>query len=100
MKHILFALALLLGGTQAPSEPYPGQGLHTMPPDGWYCEHQNMELSVPVAHTCACEQAKDAQGNVVEDKSCTVWCYADHCHCKSMGTHDPENPFERQEQER
>jgi hypothetical protein len=74
----LLTLALLL---QNPDEPYPGQGSHQPPPDGWFCEHQNYTLTVPEAHACNCERGCDANGAVVEDKTCTVYCHADHCHC-------------------
>jgi len=80
----IFFLLALLGGlvlAQQPQEPYPGQREHARPPDGWFCEHQNYELSVPPAHVCGCERVKDENGVIHEDKECSTWCYMDHCHC-------------------
>lgn len=75
---VLVAVVLAL---QSP-EPYPGQGQHQQPPDGWYCEHQNYSLTVPVAHACNCERMYDPDTCAVhEDRQCTVWCWPDHCHC-------------------
>lgn len=81
MKGLLFAVVLALS-MQQPDEPYPGQGQHAKPPDGWYCEHQNFQLSVPAAHACNCERMCNPDtGAVIEDQKCTVFCHADHCHC-------------------
>lgn len=83
IKEVKMKWFLLVGFfvMQAGQEPYPGQGSHQQPPEGWFCEHQNYQLSVPPAHTCFCERVKDENGVVHEDKDCTVWCHMDHCHC-------------------
>lgn len=78
MKYLLVAILLVW---QAPEEPYPGQGHHAEPPAGWFCVHQNFELSVPPAHVCNCERTCDENGTIHEDQECTVFCHADHCHC-------------------
>ena len=79
MKSLFLVVALMM---QVSSEPYPGQGEHAKPPDGWMCEPQNYELSVPVAHVCNCERMYDDNTkSVIEDRECTVFCHADHCAC-------------------
>ena len=80
-KLLVISLALLLA-VQEPSEPYPGQGSHQKPPEGWFCQHQNTDLSIPPAHVCVCERACDPEtGLTTEDRSCTVYCHRSHCHC-------------------
>lgn len=82
MRTLLLALLLALQVTQEPPEPYEGQRNHAPPPDGWYCMGQNYELTVPPAHVCACERmCDDETGQIHEDRNCTVWCHASHCHC-------------------
>lgn len=66
---------------QQVAEPYPGQSNHAEPPNDWFCERQNYELNIPQAHVCSCEHGCDAEGVRHEDKKCTVFCHADHCHC-------------------
>jgi hypothetical protein len=78
VKYLIVAVLLL---AQSPQEPYPGQKQHAEPPNGWFCEHQNYELSVPPAHACSCERTCDENGTTHEDQTCTVFCHADHCHC-------------------
>jgi hypothetical protein len=78
VKYLLLAALLVW---QTSDEPYPGQSRHAEPPAGWFCIHQNAELSVPAAHACSCERSCDENGQVREDQSCTVFCHADHCHC-------------------
>jgi len=82
-RRFVLAFALIaLGATQETTEPYPGQREHKVPPDGWYCEHQNVTLSVEPSHVCVCERACDPEtGVTTEDRGCTVWCHRDHCHC-------------------
>lgn len=82
MKILLGLVLAAVLVAQQPDEPYPGQGNHAQPPAGWYCEHQNVALSVPPAHACSCERmCDDATGKVIEDKQCTVWCHGDSCKC-------------------
>lgn len=79
MKIALLLIALLL----QTAEPYPGQSNHAEPPKDWYCANQNYELTVPPAHVCGCERMCDSEtGEIREDRTCTVWCHADHCHCQ------------------
>lgn len=76
------AAALLLAFQTAAQEPYPGQSNHAKPPDGWTCEHQNIDLSVPPEHACNCERSCDQEtGKIVEDQTCTVFCHSDSCRC-------------------
>lgn len=88
MRLSLLALVLALQATQ---EPYPGQGQHAKPPDGWFCMNQNYELSVPRAHVCTCERMKKEDGSIVEDPQCTVYCHADSCRC-AMGDATKKRP--------
>ena len=83
MRTILMILVLGLSLTaQKSSEPYPGQSNHKKPPDGWFCQHQNFQLSVPPAHVCKCERVCDNENGMInEDRSCTVYCHKQHCHC-------------------
>lgn len=82
MRTLIFVLLLALQTVTQP-EDYPGQHDHAQPPDGWMCEHQNYELSVPPAHACNCERSCDTEsGRVIEDKQCKVYCHMDHCHCQ------------------
>lgn len=76
---------------QAP-ELYPGQHQHALPPEGWFCERQNIELSVPAEHVCTCERMYDPVDPTVvrEDRECSVWCHADRCKCGIAGK--PANP--------
>ena len=81
MRTTLLLLALLLLPIQQP-EDYPGQANHATPPEGWMCQPQNIELSVPADHVCNCERMYDAETNrVIEDATCSVYCHMDHCAC-------------------
>ena len=93
MRTLLLVLLLM---AQAPSEPYPGQGEHAKPPEGWMCEPQNYDLSVPRDHVCSCERTQNENGAIMEDKQCTVWCHMDHCKCPVTNQDAPsgdDNPF-------
>lgn len=82
MKTIALVLMTLSLVAQQTDEPYPGQGQHAQPPEGWFCEHQNYELTVPPAHACSCERSCSPEtGTIIEDQKCTVYCHASHCHC-------------------
>ena len=93
MRYLLFSLMLAVSVAQQKEEPYPGHDHHAEPPQGWFCMHQNYELSVPPAHACNCERSCDEQTLAVsEDEHCTVYCYSDHCHCpigNMKGNHCP-----------
>ena len=84
MRAILLALLVATLAAQEP-EPYPGQGHHAKPPDGWYCHHQNYELSVPPAHVCACERMQREDGTIAEDEHCSVYCWPAFCRCRLTG---------------
>jgi len=78
-KAAILAIFLL---AQTPTEQYPGQHDHAAPPEGWMCEHQNYELSVPRDHMCSCERMfSEEENRVIEDKQCSVYCHMDHCTC-------------------
>ena len=84
MKTLALVILLLLQ-----TEQYPGQRDHAIPPEGWKCEHQNFELSIPVDHMCNCERMySEEEGRVIEDKQCSVYCHMDHCACP---INDPRN---------
>lgn len=81
MKYLLSIIVFAVT-IQTPQEQYPGQSEHATPPDGWMCEHQNYELTVPVDHMCNCERMYSEEENrVIEDKQCSVYCHMDHCKC-------------------
>lgn len=82
MKYALLALLLALQVTEPPREAYPGQSEHAKPPDGWFCEVQNYDLSVPRDHVCSCERMCDeTTGAVREDRNCSVYCWPAACKC-------------------
>lgn len=82
MRAILLLLLVVGAAQQQPDEPYPGRDRHAKPPEGWFCQHQTPDLTVPPAHVCVCERACDPEtGLTTEDRSCTVYCHRDHCHC-------------------
>jgi hypothetical protein len=90
---IAFALAATLAAQS--DEKYPGQSTHQPPPDGWMCEHQNYDLTVPADHMCSCERMySEEQERVIEDKQCSVYCHMDHCACpiNDPRTHPKEFP--------
>src|SRR3954468_11382876 len=93
-----FAGALARAQHNQPAEPYPGQGEHREPPQGWVCSRD----SIDKAHLCACtgmqqndkcphppasdEADGDANGSTSqplppEDAHCKSYCWRDHCHC-------------------
>lgn len=85
MRGLVIGLALGLFGAQQP-EPYPGQGSHQEPPDGWFCQRQNLDETVPHEKVCHCVRIcrTDEHGTqeIQEDTGCTVWCHRDHCRCE------------------
>lgn len=90
MKYLILVLAVLSLAAQDPPpvpEAYPGQHAHALPPDGWFCERQNMTLTVRPEHACQCERMFDPDNPTVvrEDRDCTVWCHADRCKCGISG---------------
>lgn len=82
MRILCLALLLALQVTQEPHEAYPGQSEHRAPPEGWFCEMQNYELSVPPEHVCSCEHMCDeATGQIIESRDCAVFCHPLSCKC-------------------
>jgi hypothetical protein len=85
---LLLVLAMAASQPQTPKpapEPYPGQSQHQKPPEGFYCSPKAKDK----AHECHCkrmavktkEDPDCCETPPVEDKTCTVWCYADKCLC-------------------
>ena len=70
-----------------PPELYPGQHEHALPPEGWFCERQNVALSIPPEHACTCERMFDPTDPTIvrEDRHCSVFCHADRCKCGIAG---------------
>lgn len=94
---LLGFFAFSIGVLAAQHEPYPGQGEHQMPPDGWFCSRDG---GGNLDHVCNCRgmseqhdpmcktpekpaEPPDEEGGVTqgEDPSCTVFCHRDHCRC-------------------
>lgn len=61
---------------------------HPAPPDGWMCQPQTRDFTVPPDHVCGChrECSEDEDGTtrVREDPQCKVYCHADHCSCPTV----------------
>lgn len=81
--QVLAQQAPTLPDPPGPPEAYPGQLTHQPPPDGFTCERQNIELSVPPERACTCERMYSPTDptTVLEDHHCTVYCHAYACKC-------------------
>lgn len=111
MKGLLLALSLVLALVQQPlvqsntltlpalpaspsmfqapePEAYPGQREHREPPEGFKCEHQKPDFSVPVLRLCDCHRGCMAMNDdgtmraTTVDPQCTTFCHeTNHCAC-------------------
>lgn len=82
-------IIIVLGLLQTPPpEAYPGQREHREPPKNWYCS----PVAKDAAHKCQCkpmstptaDDPKCCDTPVTEDKTCTVYCHANHCLCPTV----------------
>ena len=78
----LFAIGIMAQGPD-PDHPFPN---HELPPEGWTCQRQDINSSVPRVHVCdcqrMCQKAEDGTESVREDPTCKVFCHPHACSCE------------------